>query len=94
MPNRSECVEESAGETTKSVSVSSLGADYFGVTEITETGRMRWKTENGGSDIRKNHGYGPGHKYSRVSLPATKNYCQCMRIAHRINQLSELSSLS
>ena len=89
----SECTEETAGKTTRFVSVSSLGADYFRVPEITEAGRIRWKTENGGSDIRKNHGYGPGHKYSRVSLPATENYCQCMQIAHMINQLSELSSL-
>jgi len=34
-----------------------------------------------------------GHQYSRVSVTATKNYCQCMQIAHIINQLSELSSL-
>jgi len=54
---------------------------------------MRWKTENGGFDIRKNHGYGLGHKYSRVSVTATKNYYQCMQIAHLINQLFELSSL-
>jgi hypothetical protein len=29
---------------------------------------MRRKTENEGSDIRKNHGYEPGHKYSRFPL--------------------------
>jgi hypothetical protein len=93
IPNRSECAEESAGKATGFVSVSSLKADRFTVTEITEAGRIRWKTENGGFDIRKNHGYGPGHKYSRVSLPATKNYCQCMQIAHMISQLSESGSL-
>ncbi len=91
--NRSECDEESDGKTTGFVSVSSLRADYFRVTEITGAGRRRWKTENGGSDIQKNHGYGPGHKYSGVSLTATENYCQCMQIAHMINQLFELSSL-
>jgi len=54
---------------------------------------MRRKTENGGSDIRKNHGYEPGHQYSGVSVTAAENYRQCMQIAHIINQLSELSSL-
>ncbi len=91
--NWSECAEESDGKATGFVFISSLKADWFIVTEITEAGRMRWKTENGGSDIQKNHGYGLGHKYSRVSLRATKNYYQCMQIAHMINQLSELSSL-
>ena len=56
-------------------------------------GRQRWKIENEGSDIQKNHGYKLGHKYSRVSVTATKNYYQCMQIAHIINQLFELSSL-
>lgn len=87
--DRSECIEESDGKSAKSVFVSSLKADFFRVTEITEAGRIRWKTENGGFDIRKNHGYGPGHKYSGVSFRATKNYWQCMQIAHMINQLSE-----
>ena len=93
IPNRSECAEESDGKAAGYISVSSPKADYFRVTEITGAGRMRRKTENGGSDIRKNHGYGPGHKYSGVSLTASENYYQCMQIAHMINQLSELSSL-
>jgi len=93
MLDRSECVEESDGNTTGFVSVSSLRADYFRVPETAAAGRMRWKTENEGFDIRKNHGYGLGHKYSRVSVTATENYYQCMQIAHIINQLSESSSL-
>jgi hypothetical protein len=93
MLNWSECVEESDVRTTRFVFVSSLRADYFRVPEITETGRMRWKIENEGFDIQKNHGYGLGHKYSRVSVTAAKNYYQCMQIAHMINQLFELSSL-
>jgi hypothetical protein len=91
--NWSECSEESDGKATRFIFVSSLKADWFTVTEITEAGRMRWKIENGGFDIQKNHGYGLKHKYSGVSLTAAKNYYQCMQIAHIINQLSELSSL-
>ncbi len=94
LPNRSECIEESECQTSESVFISSLKADYFRVPEIGAAGRMRWKTENGGSDIRKNHGYEPGHKYSGVSLTAAENYCQCMQIAHMISQLSESGSLS
>ncbi len=93
MLNRSECVGESDGKTARFVFISSLGADYFRIPEITVAGRMRRKTENEGFDIQKNHGYGLGHKYSRISITATKNYCQCMQIAHMINQLFELSSL-
>jgi hypothetical protein len=91
--NWSECAEESDGKAIRFVFVSSLKADYFRVTEISGAGRMRWKIENGGFDIQKNHGYGLGHKYSRVSPTATKNYYQCIQIAHMINQLFELSSL-
>ncbi len=93
MLNWSECVEESGCRMTRFVFVSSLRSDWFGVKEITAAGRMRCKIENEGFDIQKNHGYELGHKYSRVSFRATKNYYQCMQIAHIINQLFELSSL-
>jgi hypothetical protein len=91
--NWPECLEESDDKTTRFVFVSSFRADRFGITEITEAGRNRRKIENEGFDIQKNHGYEPGHKYSRVSVTATKNYYQCMQIAHLINQLFELSQL-
>ena len=70
-----------------------MEVDYFNVLEITATGRIRWKIENEGFNIQKNHGYGLSHKYSRVSMTATKNYYHCMQIAHMINQLYELGSL-
>jgi hypothetical protein len=80
MPNRSECIEETDGNAVRFVFISSLKADYSGVKEITEAGRMRRKIENEGSDIRKNHGYELGHKYSGVSVTATKNYWQCISV--------------
>ena len=55
---------------------------------ISRTGRLRWKIENEGFNIQKNHGYNLGHKFSRVSFNALKNYYQCMQIAHMINQLT------
>ena len=61
------------------------------VTEIVSTGRLRQKIENEGFNTQKNLGYGLKHKYSRTSLRASKNYYQCLQIAHMINQLFELS---
>lgn len=88
-----ECVEQIDSTSTRFVYISSLVVDYRNVLEMTESGRMRWKIENEGFNIQKHHGYGLGHKYSRGSMRATKNYYQCMQIAHIINQLFELSSL-
>ena len=48
---------------------------------------MRWKIENEGFNEQKNGGYELKHKYSEVSLTATKNYYQALQIAHMINQL-------
>ena len=59
---------------------------------ISEAGRMRWKIENEGFNIQKNHGYELGHKYSETSFNALKNYYQCMQIAHIINQLTQKSA--
>lgn len=59
---------------------------------ISRAGRLRWKIENEGFDVQKNHGYNLSHKYSRTSLKAAKNYYQCLQIAHLINQLVELSA--
>jgi hypothetical protein len=88
-----ECVEQVGHSSTRFVYLSSVVVDYHTVLEMTESGRMRWKIENEGFNIQKNHGYGLEHKYSRVCMRATKNYYQCMQIAHIINQLFELGSL-
>ncbi|MDM8526168.1 hypothetical protein QUF80_22560 [Desulfococcaceae bacterium HSG8] len=88
-----ECPEEADNVMKQFVYISNSDLNYDNILEMTESGRMRWKIENEGSDIQKNHGYGLGHKYSEVSETAMKNYYQCMQIAHMINQLFELSSL-
>lgn len=56
--------------------------------EISGFGRLRWKIENEGFNEQKNAGYNLCHKYSRKSFNATKNYYQCLQIAHMINQLA------
>lgn len=88
-----ECIEEVDNIRNRFVYISNLVVDYFNVLKMSESGRLRWKIENEGFDIQKNHGYGLKHKYSRVSMTAFKNYYQCMQIAHMINQLFELGSL-
>ena len=58
--------------------------------QISFYGRLRWKIENEGFNNQKNSGYGLKHKYSEVSLNATKNYYQALQIAHIINELVEM----
>ncbi len=55
---------------------------------ISGSGRLRWRIENS-FDYLKNHGYNLGHKFSRASFNAYKNYYQCMMSAHLINQFVE-----
>ncbi len=77
-------------EVKKFVHLSSIVADNINYYFISQTGRMRWAIENS-FDYLKNHGYNLGHKYSRVSFVALRNYYQCMMIAHMINQFVEKS---
>jgi hypothetical protein len=58
--------------------------------ELQKVGRLRWKIENEGFNTQKNLGYNLEHKYSRIDFNATKNYYQCMQIAHLIEQLTLL----
>jgi len=60
--------------------------------DISFSGRLRWKIENEGFNTQKNLGYRLKHKYSRVDWLASKNYYQCLQIAHLINQLLELNT--
>jgi len=71
----------------KYVFVTSLIITNKTVTQISFSGRLRWKIENEGFNEQKNGGYELKHKYSEVSLTATKNYYQALQIAHMINQL-------
>lgn len=87
-----ECREQVGDQTSRFVYITDFQTDYDCVTEMTSSGRMRWKIENEGFNILKNHGYGLSHKYSRNSLQASKNYYQFMQIGHLINRLCELSS--
>jgi len=88
-----ECREKLGDKCKHFVYLSSFEVCYDNVRELTAAGRMRWKIENEGFDVQKNHGYGLGHKFSRVSMLAMKNYYQLMQVGHMMNQLFELGSL-
>lgn len=78
-------------ETTTFVHLTDLPITYQEANRLSRAGRLRWKIENEGFNTQKNHGYELQHKYSRVSYRATKNYYQCLQLAHLINQLMVLS---
>ncbi len=71
----------------KYIFVTSLSVNKKTVAQINFFGRLRWKIKNEGFNDQKNGGYELKHKYSEVSLNATKNYYQALQIAHIINQL-------
>jgi hypothetical protein len=93
-----ECIESiehikgNKNESGRFVHITNLKISRLNATEISFTGRLRWKIENEGFNTQKNLGYNLKHKYSRVSWLAAKNYYQCLQIGHLINQLVELSS--
>lgn len=57
---------------------------------IAEYGRKRWKIENEGFDIQKNHGYELEHNFSNDYM-ALKNHYLLIQIGHMISQLFESS---
>jgi len=69
------------------VYVTSIKTNQKTAAQIVFSGRLRWKIENEGFNEQKNRGYNLGHKFSQVSLRASKNYYQAMQIASIINQL-------
>lgn len=56
--------------------------------EIVKTGRQRWKIENQGFNVQKNHGYFIEHSFSK-DYNAMKNHYLLAQIAHIIRQLME-----
>ncbi len=77
----------------KFVHLTNIEVDYENSAEVSRSGRLRWKIENEGFDIQKNHGYNMQHKFCRKSYLGLKNFYQCCQIAHMINQLIELSKI-
>lgn len=83
------CLEEAGNRFSWVTNITISGAGM--ATEMAGFGRLRWKIENEGFNTQKNHGYNLEHKYSRTDFNATKNYYQCMQIAHLFEQLTLLA---
>lgn len=75
-------------EQTRFVHITDIPLSDVNVHDVSQAGRLRWKIENEGFNDQKNNGYNAGHKFSRTSFNATKNYYQLMQIAGTINQLT------
>jgi len=86
-----ECVEETRKGKTRFVWLASFRLNAANVKEIAETGRCRWKIENG-FNVQKNGGYELEHAFSEDNV-AMKNFYVLMQIAHIFNQLMEKGSL-
>lgn len=92
-----ECIEETKNiKTSESIICKFVHLTNIPITKTTiantsYAGRLRWNIENTGFNIQKNQGYELEHKFSRVSFNATKNYYQCLQLAHIINQFVEHS---
>lgn len=71
--------------------ITDIPVDNLNYHLVSQGGRMRWNIENS-FDYLKEHGYNLGHKFSRVSFRALKNYYQSMLLAHTINQFVEKST--
>jgi len=56
--------------------------------QLVNDGRVRWKIENEGFNVQKNHGFGICHLFSR-DYRAIKNHYFLIQIGHMINQLLE-----
>jgi len=64
------------------VHITDIEIDKNTVWDLSFHGRLRWKIENEGFNIQKNHGYNLQHKYSRGHFGAMQNYYQLLQIAH------------
>ncbi len=89
-----ECREVRAnGDAKKFVWLTDFALDQHNAASLAQrVGRQRWKIENQGFNIQKNHGYNLEHAYSEHEQ-AAKNFYVLLQIAHMIMQLLENGSL-
>lgn len=81
--------DQADGLRRRFVWVTDLALEPTRVVEVAnEGGRLRWKIENEGFNIQKNHGYALEHAYCE-SPNAAKNYYLLLQIAHLLAQLLE-----
>jgi len=66
--------------------LSSKRANKNNIEKLVMTGRKRWKIENEGFNIQKNHGYNLHHLFSK-DANTMKNHYLIIQLAHMIRQL-------
>ena len=77
---------------TKRAFITNYQINDSNFSKIEKAGQLRWKIENQGFDIQKNHGYNLEHAYSK-NPNAMKVVYLIIQIAHIINQLFIYSNL-
>lgn len=89
-----DCIEAVHGEDHKYFSwITNILVDHKTVASLAnQGGRLRWKIENEGFNIQKNHGYELEHAYS-CNEQAAKNWYFLIQVAHALNQLLTMSGL-
>lgn len=71
---------------TKFKYITSFNLNNKTIANVVATGRMRWKIENEGFNVQKNHGYEIHHLKSK-DVNAMKNHYTLIQIAHIIRQI-------
>ncbi len=69
--------------------ITNVKPTFHNAFELAQTGRLRWKIENEGTNTQKNGGYEMGHAYGRKGN-AWKNYYYMLQLAQMLNDLVRL----
>lgn len=72
--------------------ISNLKPHHDNALDLAQTGRLRWKIENEGTNTQKNGGYELEHAYGRDPR-ALKNYYLILQLAQMLNDLVRLSDV-
>ena len=81
-----------AGETHPFFFITNLPINRKNCKDLVSRGRKRWKIENEGFNIQKNHGYALTHRFS-MNYNAMQNHYFLIQIAHAISQVYENLSI-
>jgi hypothetical protein len=91
--NVAECIETKLKKKpTTFVYITNLPITNKNCASLVCDGRRRWRIENEGFDIQKNHGYFLEHMFSK-NYTAMKNHYLLMQIGHAISQILEKNLL-
>jgi hypothetical protein len=84
--NMVRCTEE--GKKYPFIFITNLPITMNNCADLVARGRKRWKVENEGFNVQKNHGYELTHKFSKHHI-AIRNHYFLIQIAHAISQIFE-----